>query len=143
MVADLLETDPLVYRLYDGSYRLLYVGMTVNPLAVRLAAHRKVQSWWKRVAYVSVEECASLRSALEAEALAIYTEGPVFNKAGLPRPPKPAVPPRTHTLEPWMWEESIRVFEEEEEELDGAYCDQEASEAPASAGNVSVQHRAE
>jgi len=76
-----LETRPhILYRFYDRTGVLLYVGITVD-LAVRMATHAKEKTWWLRVdrSATRIEYYDSRRAALDAERDAIKTEKPLEN----------------------------------------------------------------
>jgi hypothetical protein len=73
----------IVYRFYDNEDELLYVGCTQN-VKRRFAEHfppRSPRSGW-RAEVARIEKTPAYpdrRSAEEAEARAIFTEGPLFN----------------------------------------------------------------
>ncbi|MFI7294014.1 GIY-YIG nuclease family protein [Streptomyces sp. NPDC050121] len=67
-----------LYRLFDRRGGLLYVGITNDP-AFRWKQHRGDKGWWPKVADKQVTWYATRALALQAEALAIHTEGPAFN----------------------------------------------------------------
>ncbi|MGA5819938.1 GIY-YIG nuclease family protein [Kitasatospora sp. NPDC094028] len=75
-----------LYRLYDVSGALLYVGITTNPKS-RFKGHRygngrnKPKEWWSEVADTVIEWFDSRPEAEAAEAFAIVTEHPRHNKA--------------------------------------------------------------
>jgi hypothetical protein len=71
----------LVYRLFDRSGCLLYIGITWSA-GVRWRAHRKKHAWWSQVARVEVECWGSDFFALTAELAAIKAERPKYNKRG-------------------------------------------------------------
>lgn len=72
----------IVYRIYDGEGRLLYVGCSKDP-AARLRAHcgrsKNPTPWWRLVDRWTLEEFESHEDALAAEARAIVAERPLFN----------------------------------------------------------------
>jgi predicted GIY-YIG superfamily endonuclease len=68
-----------VYRFYDWSNRLLYVGVSDN-LPRRLIEHEADKEWWWEVAWVKVEHWNSREEALAVEAIAIRTEKPRYNR---------------------------------------------------------------
>jgi excinuclease UvrABC nuclease subunit len=70
--------NPVVYRAYDGTGRLLYVGASVR-LTKRLATHRSISWWWVLVDSISTERFSTIGEALAAETEAIRTEQPAFN----------------------------------------------------------------
>lgn len=67
-----------VYRLFDSSGALLYVGISCNP-EKRFRAHRNEKDWWQEVDGISIEWFESRHKASLAEAHAIGTEGPLYN----------------------------------------------------------------
>lgn len=70
-----------LYRLYDATDRLLYVGVSVNIVErLRSHSHRCGQAWWPTVAYCTLERFPSGAAALAAEVHAIKSEGPIHNK---------------------------------------------------------------
>ena len=80
-----------VYRMYDSSDRLLYVGVTGN-YKRRMAAHRKTQPWWPSVDRVEQIEYPDRATAEEAERQAIRHEEPAYNDGADPdRPSRAAV----------------------------------------------------
>lgn len=68
-----------LYRLYDESGGLLYVGITSNPEA-RFAKHKADKRWWPCVARKDVEWYDKRANALAAEELAIKVKDPRFNR---------------------------------------------------------------
>jgi hypothetical protein len=70
-----------VYRAYDATGRLLYVGCTVD-LDARLRAHSEHSPWWLFHSEVTSEQFPTQDAALEAEAFAILTEHPRWNMRG-------------------------------------------------------------
>ena len=67
-----------VYRAYDYSDRLLYVGCTKHP-ALRLAQHRTRSDWFDFTDRITISQPRLEAEALAIEAAAIATEGPWFN----------------------------------------------------------------
>ncbi|MFH8531556.1 GntR family transcriptional regulator [Streptomyces tendae] len=68
-----------LYRLYDASGRLLYIGITTEPKA-RFASHATYKSWWPQVTRKDVSWLeGTWRQALAVEAAAIQDEKPQFN----------------------------------------------------------------
>jgi predicted GIY-YIG superfamily endonuclease len=70
----------VLYRCYNRSKLLLYVGMTNNP-ELRFKHHRADKIWWKYVDRITLEDFATRRELIEAEAEAIHSEKPKFNIA--------------------------------------------------------------
>lgn len=67
-----------LYRFYDRTDVLLYVGITVD-LPTRIKQHLSGKPWWSQVANMRVEHYPTRAEALEAERVAIETEGPLYN----------------------------------------------------------------
>lgn len=74
-----------LYRLYDASNRLLYIGIAENP-GRRWDQHATTKPWWPQVAEKTVEWRDTREEAAAAEAEAIRTELPLFNNHYLPSP---------------------------------------------------------
>lgn len=77
-------TVTALYRLYDESGTLLYIGYTGSPPR-RFEQHAKTKSWWLDVAYEVLTWYASRKRAAEAEDAAIKSEPSVHNVRGTPR----------------------------------------------------------
>lgn len=67
-----------VYRAFDGSGRLLYVGCSVD-VDGRLLTHAEHSTWWPFHTTVTREDFPTRELAGEAEILAIQTEHPRWN----------------------------------------------------------------
>ena len=67
-----------VYRMYDASDRLLYVGVTGH-YNRRMSEHRKSQPWWLSVDRIEHTEYPDRVTAEEAERQAIRSESPRYN----------------------------------------------------------------
>jgi predicted GIY-YIG superfamily endonuclease len=67
-----------LYRFYNRSDELLYVGITCN-IAGRLRQHRDDKDWWAEVSRIELEHFASRSQVLAAERRAIQTEHPKHN----------------------------------------------------------------
>jgi hypothetical protein len=82
-----------LYRHFDASGRLLYVGIARDTM-VRLGSHRLQSSWYDRVARVEIERFPTRSAALKAEAKAIRTENPECNvmRPAVRKPQKPKKP---------------------------------------------------
>jgi Nuclease subunit of the excinuclease complex len=70
-----------VYRAFDSSGRLLYVGCSVN-VESRLRYHEQHSRWWLFHERVESEKFPTRALAAEAEAVAIATEHPRWNMQG-------------------------------------------------------------
>ena len=73
------EAPSALYRFYDVSPRLLYVGVTDSP-AARWGQHAATAPWWADVAIKTIEWYPTRQAALDAEDAAIAAENPVHNK---------------------------------------------------------------
>jgi hypothetical protein len=73
-------TRTALYRHYDVTGRLLYVGIT-NHLTDRDARHRAVSDWFHQVQRSDTQWCVSREHALALERVAIEFEKPIHNKA--------------------------------------------------------------
>ena len=73
-----------LYRLYDDGGVLLYVGIA-DDLRKRFAQHKAEKLWWPEVTRKTVTWYGTRTKAFCAEDIAIKTEYPVFNRAGVPR----------------------------------------------------------
>ncbi|MFI7073604.1 GIY-YIG nuclease family protein [Micromonospora sediminicola] len=67
-----------LYRFFDRTDALLYVGITMN-LPARLKQHRKDKHWWLQVTNIVIEPFETREAALAAEKKAIRDESPVYN----------------------------------------------------------------
>ncbi len=76
-----------LYRFYDASDRLLYVGITKNPKA-RSGDHSrdKALTWWPEVDRHTLEWFDSRPEAADAEVKAIEGEAPMYNLSRTPSP---------------------------------------------------------
>lgn len=76
----------IVYRCYDDTGRLLYVGSTMGTANQRLSNHRYLNRvhgkspWVSDVAHVATDEYQSWQEALVAEAALILALRPLGNK---------------------------------------------------------------
>lgn len=68
-----------LYRHFDASDRLLYVGIT-DCLSIRDKQHAATAHWHENVARTETEWCVSREAAVFAEARAIATERPLHNR---------------------------------------------------------------
>jgi predicted GIY-YIG superfamily endonuclease len=77
---ELAQRPHILYRFFDRTGVLLYVGITVD-FAVRMATHAKEKDWWPQVerSATRVEYYDSRRAALDAERDAIKNEKPLHN----------------------------------------------------------------
>lgn len=84
------DRPQVLYRMYDDADFLLYVGITLDPVA-RFAAHREDKPWWQQVSRIDLEHYDTRAEVEAAEAAAILDESPLYNRAGRPvyGPPRP------------------------------------------------------
>jgi len=75
---ELPQSPHALYRFFDRTDVLLYIGITVN-LPARLMQHRGEKPWWLSIARVDVEYFPTRQAALDAEREAIKSECPLFN----------------------------------------------------------------
>lgn len=77
MIAE--DREHCVYRWYDATGRLLYIGCTVD-LAGRMRVHRsKGSDWVPLAAHVEVESHPTRTAGYAAEKAAILEEQPIYN----------------------------------------------------------------
>lgn len=74
----LADRPHVLYRVFDVSGRLLYVGMTLN-IASRFSTHRRDRPWWTGAATITLEHFANRAAVETAERKAIEDEAPVHN----------------------------------------------------------------
>lgn len=87
-----MAKQPTVYRFYDSSRRLLYIGVTASRVFERLLWHSHAREWWPEVAFVTFEPCATAELAAAAEYSAIREEGAAYNSLLQGRLPVRAIP---------------------------------------------------
>jgi len=74
-----LNTRPhALYRFYDRTDVLLYVGITAD-LPKRMKNHQKEKPWWLQISTIKIEPYETRSEVFEAEAEAIRTENPLYN----------------------------------------------------------------
>lgn len=103
-----------IYRIYDRSDRLLYLGIAVDP-SKRIQKHNSTAAWWHLAELQSVEWFDTRAEAERQEMRAVRSEGPLYNSvyadlfSGGAEDAKAAIP--TH-LEispcPWAWSAEYR-----------------------------------
>jgi predicted GIY-YIG superfamily endonuclease len=81
---DVGATPTAVYRFYNASHVLLYVGITEN-LGTRWKSHAKLKPWWPEVAERALVWHPNREAAATEESMAILNEGPLYNVIGKPR----------------------------------------------------------
>jgi len=67
-----------LYRHFDATGRLLYVGISLSAIA-RLAEHRREAHWFNDIRRVDIQVFDTLREAAMAERIAIRNEHPLHN----------------------------------------------------------------
>lgn len=67
-----------VYRLFSSDGELLYIGVARNP-PERMKFHRQFKKWWAEVSRTTEEWFDNRALALDAEAVAIREERPLYN----------------------------------------------------------------
>lgn len=67
-----------LYRLYDETEELLYIGISHNP-DLRFGQHSQTKPWWSDVAHREVEWHGTRTEAADAEKAAIESERPRWN----------------------------------------------------------------
>lgn len=72
------EEGQILYRFYNRSGELLYIGITDNPFA-RWARHSKDKTWFPEVARFETDWFPDRPSVIAAERHAITTEKPKYN----------------------------------------------------------------
>jgi predicted GIY-YIG superfamily endonuclease len=77
-----MKTQTL-YRFFDSDGRLLYVGIS-KFFEARLKQHYRNSSWFFDSVTCTLEHFDTREQVEQAESLAIKTENPIHNKAGLP-----------------------------------------------------------
>lgn len=68
----------VVYRLFDASGELLYIGATVD-FHRRMSLHKSKTGWWPAVHETTIRRFVDLPAAYEAEETAIRLERPRYN----------------------------------------------------------------
>ena len=74
-----------VYRMFDETGALLYVGCTVE-MGPRMHHHSLYKAWFSDVRSVTIERHPDRATGLAAEAEAIRTERPMYDGAGVDLP---------------------------------------------------------
>lgn len=82
MIDDIWLGRHVVYRVFDATGRLIYIGRSRN-LLVRVKEHRSSSWWWRPLASrVRIELVPDELAAKAAEKRAIQEERPAFNCMG-------------------------------------------------------------
>ena len=78
MPDDLADRPQALYRFWDASGVLLYVGISVNPTG-RFDQHRGDKSWWHEIASITIQAYPDRPTVEAAEKAAIIAETPLYN----------------------------------------------------------------
>lgn len=70
-------TKATLYRAFDRSDQLLYIGHTIRPH--RLVEHCATARWWPETVCVRLEHFSTTALAKAAEEIAVRDERPLFN----------------------------------------------------------------
>jgi hypothetical protein len=76
--ADIVQMRTALYRHYDADGALLYVGISLSPMA-RTGQHSMDACWFDSVSSISIEWHENRSAALDAECIAINFENPRHN----------------------------------------------------------------
>lgn len=76
--------ETALYRLFNGTDQLLYVGISRNPIQ-RWGAHVDQHAWWASVVTYELEWFPTRAAAAAAEKTAIKSEAPMHNAHNTPR----------------------------------------------------------
>jgi excinuclease UvrABC nuclease subunit len=68
-----------LYRHFDNSGLLLYVGISCNAI-IRTYSHEKKTPWFEEIATIRIVYFSSREEALREEEIAIIRENPLYNK---------------------------------------------------------------
>lgn len=105
----MITAPTFVYRLFDASDRLLYVGVSSN-LGTRFKAHAKDKNWWPDVVRFSLVQHADRVEALAAELAAIRSERPLHNIVGAVAEMTPELITLINARQKWdRWEEQMKA----------------------------------
>ena len=68
----------ILYRVYNDTGELLYVGATTNP-GIRFVSHAYSQPWWDEASNIKLQHYPNAAALDAAEIYAIATEGSRYN----------------------------------------------------------------
>jgi predicted GIY-YIG superfamily endonuclease len=71
----------VLYKHYDSTGDLLYVGVSTNPFS-RTKTHLRNSHWSRKISVITFEKFENKKEALEAEFKAITNENPKYNIIG-------------------------------------------------------------
>lgn len=78
LLAEQDQVRTALYRIWDASGRLLYVGISLSVIK-RLMDHRTTSEWFEHLDTLRVTWYETRSSALQAETAAIKSECPIYN----------------------------------------------------------------
>lgn len=78
MTLDPATAAHALYRFYDTTGELLYIGITCNP-GSRWRDHQRTKTWWHEITQITIEQHPSKRAVEIAERSAIQAEQPRYN----------------------------------------------------------------
>jgi excinuclease UvrABC nuclease subunit len=73
------EAAPTLYRHFNATGELLYVGRTIRPVLQRQHEHLKTKKWWNEVTLTNYERFSTVEELKTAELDAIRSEHPRYN----------------------------------------------------------------
>jgi hypothetical protein len=73
------EAAPTLYRHFNATGELLYVGRTIRPVLQRQHEHLKTKKWWNEVTLTNYERFSTVEELMTAELDAIRSEHPRYN----------------------------------------------------------------
>ena len=77
-MAQIMTMRTALYRHYNAKGELLYVGVSLSPMA-RTSKHAQSSDWFNDVVRIDIDWHNDRKSALEAEKALIKAENPFFN----------------------------------------------------------------
>ena len=96
------ERTHALYRFYDATGTLLYIGITADP-GNRWRSHAQDKPWWQQVTNITVETHPTRTAVLDAERAAIIAEKPTHNIVHNRRRSSRSLP-STPYQDPWVTE---------------------------------------
>lgn len=76
-----------LYRHFNSEGVLLYVGISLNAVN-RTKQHGKVSKWYEEISTITIQHYPNRKEAIEAEGIAVKSEGPLYNIQLRPKPEK-------------------------------------------------------
>ena len=108
-----------LYRFFDDTADLLYVGITIDPSA-RWKKHRQGKHWWHSVRNITIQPCDSREAVLLAEREAIVSERPRYNHVHSVAPSEPCRD--TTVVCDYCHRPMIRYWDDEVHDDEGNQC---------------------